>query len=253
MARLLAWAPLFACLLLLQPPANRTPVTVSAAISLTEALEAAARQWASHGGLPVRFNFAASNVLARQIAAGAPVDLFISADAAQMDVAQASGEIETTTRVDLLTNRLAVVSSGRIAVADLRALLQPAIARIAIGDPDAVPAGVYARQYLLAVGLWEALRPRLVPVGSVRAARAAVESGGADAAFVYESDTAVLRQSVVAFVISDPAAPRIVYPAAIVRRGGNRAGADRFLTFLRSKAAAAIFQQFRFTPVTGTE
>ena len=252
MVRLLAWVSLIAGLPLLQTPANRTPVTVSAAISLTEALEVAARQWASLGGLPVRFNFAASNVLARQIAAGAPVDLFVSADAAQMDVAQASGEIDTTTRVDLLTNRLAVVSS-RVAIADLRALLQPAIARIAIGDPEAVPAGVYTRQYLRAVGQWEALRPRLVPVGSVRAALAAVESGGADAAFVYESDTAVLRHAVAAFVISDPAAPRIVYPAAIARRGGNRAGAERFLTFLRSKAAAAIFQQFKFTPVSGTE
>ena len=138
-------APLLAAVLLLPAPA---PLTVSAATSLTAVLEALAPLHAQRGGAPVRFNFGPSNLLARQIVRGAPVDLFISADERQMDVASAA--IDGSTRVDLLGNRLAVLTSrrGRVRIPDAAALAAPAIRRIAIGDPAAVPAGVYASEYL---------------------------------------------------------------------------------------------------------
>lgn len=227
-----------------------SPVTVSAAISLTDALDEVGRAYARDGGSEVRFNFAASNVLSRQIVSGAPVDLFISADEAQMDLASQAGAIDAKTRVPLLGNRLAVVTlPGGPLIRDARALLQPSIRRIAIGDPGGVPAGGYAREYLQRVGLWEALGPRLVPVSSVRAALAAVENGSADAAITYETDAVASRKARAAFVVSGAAAPRIVYPAAITSGARNRAAAERLLSYLRGPSAAATFRRYKFVPL----
>jgi molybdate transport system substrate-binding protein len=225
-------------------------LTVSAAISLTESLEEVARAYEAAAQGRVRFNFGGSNMLARQIVNGAPVDLFISADALQMDVAARAGAIDARTRVDLLGNRLAVLMRPEGApVEDARALLRRGIRRIAIGDPAAVPAGAYARRYLEAAGLWDALQPKLVPVANVRAAVAAVENGSADAAIAYETDAAVSKRSAAVLVISGADAPPIVYPAAIVSATRNRAAAGRFLAFLRGPEASAIFSRHKFTPL----
>jgi molybdate transport system substrate-binding protein len=226
------------------------PVTVSAAISLTDSLQSVAREFERGGGSTVRFNFAASNVLSRQIVSGAPVDLFISADERQMDVAASARAIDVRTRVHLLGNRLAIVTRpDGPAVPDSRALLQPVFRRIAVGDPAAVPAGTYAREYLERVGIWDALQPKLVPVSNVRMALAAVENGSADAAFTYETDAVGARNARAALVITGDAAPRIVYPAAIVTRASNRTGAEELLAYLRSPAAAAIFARYKFVPL----
>ena len=245
---LLHAAVIFAATLL--PARFDEPLTVCAAVSLTESLEAAATAYVGAGGGSVRFNFAASNVLARQLANGAPADLFISADEGQMDVAAGAGAIDRTTRINLLGNRLAVIARpDRGGINDIRALLQPAVQRVAIGDPAAVPAGVYARQYLQAVGLWGAIQPRLVPVGNVRAAVAAVDNGSADAAIVYETDAAIARTAVIAFVVSGAGAPRIVYPAAVVAGSRQREAALHFLQFLRGAQGAEIFRQYKFSPL----
>jgi molybdate transport system substrate-binding protein len=224
-------------------------LTVSAAISLTESLEEVARVYQAAGHGTVRFNFGGSNLLARQIVNGAPVDLFISADESQMDVAAQAGAIDPRTRIDLLGNRLAVLMPpGGPPVEDARALLRPAIRRIAVGDPAAVPAGVYARQYLQAAGLWDALQPKLVPVANVRAAVAAVENGSAEAAIAYETDAQALTRAAAVLVISGAGAPRIVYPAAIVSATRHRAAAERFLSFLSGPEASAIFSRHKFSP-----
>jgi molybdate transport system substrate-binding protein len=226
------------------------PITVSAAVSLTDALSAVAEAY-SRTGATVRFNFAASNVLARQIVSGAPVDVFISADAAQMDVVAAAGLVSAGSRVDVLRNQLAVaVPSDRPrtlrAIAEIAA---PAFKRIAIGDPAAVPVGAYARQYLEQEGLWTAIQPRLVPTGSARAALAAVESGAADAAIVYRTDIRVALRASVAFIVAADRGPRIVYPAAIVKSTASAGESKRFLDFLRGDAAARIFERFGFAVV----
>jgi molybdate transport system substrate-binding protein len=224
-------------------------LTVSAAISLTESLEEVARAYQAAGQGTVRFNFGGSNLLARQIVNGAPVDLFISADESQMEVAAKAGAIDARTRIDLLGNRLAVLMRpDGPPMEDARALLRPAIRRIAIGDPAAVPAGVYARQYLQAVGLWDALQPKLVPVANVRAAVAAVENGSADAAIAYETDAEALTRAKAVLVISGAGAPHIVYSAAIVSATRNRAAAGRFLSFLSGPEATAIFSRHKFSP-----
>jgi molybdate transport system substrate-binding protein len=225
----------------------RETILVSAAISLTGALEEIRQTYTTAGGGDVRFNFAGSNVLARQIVNGAPADVFISADEAQMDYAQERGAIDAVTRFPVVSNRLAVITApGRAASIPNAAALAQA-KRIAIGDPVAVPAGVYAKAFLERAGLWEQLKERLVPLTNVRAALTAVESGGADAGIVYESDAATSGRVEVAFVVSGPGAPRIVYPAAIVTRTRHRAEAEKFLAFLRSPAARAIFRKYHFS------
>jgi molybdate transport system substrate-binding protein len=164
-----------------------------------------------------------------------------------MDVAAAAGAIDRASRVDLLGNRLAIVAVPTAgSVRDARDLASQAVRRIALGDPAAVPAGVYARRYLESIGLWDTVSSRVVPVGNVRAALVAVINGSADAAIVYESDT--LAAGAVRWIVIDgPAAPRIVYPAAIVTRTVDRAAAERFLSFLRGQQAAAVFARYKFT------
>jgi molybdate transport system substrate-binding protein len=234
------------------PTAPRAPITISAAISLTESLEQIAKAYAAAGGAPVRFNLAGSNALARQIVNGAPADLFISADEEQMAVVEKAGKIAAGTRVDLLGNQLAIVSLPERAtlVREQFARAAPEIRRLAIGDPAAVPAGVYARQYLEKQGLWKAYEPRIVPTTNVRAALTAVETGGADVAIVYVTDAAVARTAIVVLVVPEKQSPRIVYPAAIVSSSGNRSEAEKFLAFLRGPESSAIFERHKFTPLS---
>src|SRR4051812_12282015 len=163
-------------------------VVVSAAASLADVLRDIAAAYEQQTGQHIAINVAASNTLARQFVAGAPVDLFISADEAQMNMV--GDAIVGGTRIDLLANRLAVAVPDDRArtLSSIRDLLAPAIRRIAIGDPAAVPAGVYAREYLQRAGIWNALQLKLIPAGSVRLALTAVERGGADVAIVYATD-----------------------------------------------------------------
>jgi molybdate transport system substrate-binding protein len=242
--------PVAVCAVLLTmfaPAQEREPILVSAAISLTDALEEIRQAYAASGGGEVRFNFAGSNVLARQLVNGAPADVFLSADEAQMDYAQERGAIDAASRLDLLTNRLAIITVPGLARAVPDAAGLAAVRRIAIGDPSAVPAGVYAREFLRRAGVWDTVQRKLIPLGNVRAALAAVESGGAEAGIVYESDAALSSRVEVAFVVTGPLAPRIVYPAAIASRTRHREASARFLAFLRTAEARAIFRKYRFS------
>jgi molybdate transport system permease protein len=221
---------------------------VSAAVSLAEALDELRPSLERRLGMPVALNFGGSNSLARQVIAGAPVDVFISADPDQADVLERAGRLAPGSRIDLLTNRLVVVADPRLAPAIRSAqdLLQPSVRRVAMGDPAAVPAGVYARRYLEAAGLWERLRPKVVPGTSVRASLAAIDAGEADAAFVYQTDARVATRAVVAFAVPPETAPRIVYVAAIVAGARHPEEARTYLDFLRSPEARARFESLGF-------
>jgi molybdate transport system substrate-binding protein len=228
--------------------ARSEPIVVAAAVSLSDVLEEVAAAYGAAGGARVRFNLAGSNVLARQIVNGAPADVFISADEAQMDVVEKAGAVLAGSRVDLVGNQLAIVTSlERVDVVREQFLrAPPGIRRVAIGDPAAVPAGVYARRYLEQRGLWTAYESRLVPTTNVRAALAAVETGSVDAAIVYLTDLAAARRAVLAFAVPAADGPRIVYPGAVVASSRNQAEARRFLAFLRQPAARAIFERHKF-------
>ena len=229
------------------PPARDTLV-VSAAASLSEVLEELGAVFERERGVRVLVNSGGSNSLARQIIAGAPVDVFVSADAAQMGLVQAAGRALTAPPIVLLSNRLVVMTSAERAraVRTVGSLLDPAIKRIAAGDPTAVPAGVYARRYLESLGLWSRLEPKIVPGASVRAALAALQRGEVDAAIVYRSDAAIARGPVVAFEVPDDPANPIVYPAVVVRGSRQPELAASFLDFLRTDAARAAFRRHGF-------
>ena len=221
-------------------------IIVSAAVSLTEVLQQLAPIYQQQTGDRVLLNLGSSNTLARQISFGAGPDVFISADEAQMNAVAA--RIDPASRVDLLSNQLAIaVPDDRPrTMKSARDLLDSAIQRIAIGDPAAVPAGVYAKQYLEMLGIWRDVQMKVVPSGSVRLALSAVESGAADAAIVYHTDIAVATHAREALVIPASEGPRIGYPAARVLAGRNPDGARRLLAFLRSPEAAAIFTHAGF-------
>jgi molybdate transport system substrate-binding protein len=227
------------------------PLTVSAAVSLTEALEEVAAAYRAVGGTPVTFNFAGSNVLARQIVHGAPVDVFVSADETQMDVVARAGMVVQGSRAEVASNTLVLVADARTSIRTLADLGNAEVRRIAIGDPAAVPAGAYARRYLEDVGLWARLEPKIVPTTNVRAALTSVQNGSASAAFVYATDARVARELKVVVTVSGARAPRIVYPACVVRTSRQPAAAAAFLNFLRSPAAAAILARHGFAPAAG--
>jgi molybdate transport system substrate-binding protein len=224
------------------------PVLVSAAVSLSMVLQELGPQFTRDAGVPVRFNFAGSNVLARQIVEGAAVDIFISADEAQMDLVAEAGLLDAATRVVLLTNRLAVVTreDWPRPLRQLADLAGRDVKRIAVGDPAAVPAGVYARQALERAGVWALVQPRLVPTVSVRAALAAVDQGDVDVAIVYRTDVAAARHARLAFVLNSGDASPIVYPAAVMTRAPNPVAARAWLQWLRGPSARTAFERHGF-------
>jgi molybdate transport system substrate-binding protein len=226
---------------------------VSAAMSLRQVMVDIGRAFEHEGHGPVAFNFGASNSLARQIIEGSPVDVFVSADEAQMQLAEQAGVIAGDTRVDLLSNQLVVVVPADRAVhlSSVRELAGAAFPRIAFGDPDAVPVGVYARRYLESLGLWQAIQPKIVPVVSVRSAVGAVENGGVDAAFVYRTDAALSSKVAVAYAVPIDQGPVIRYPAAVVRTSRQPEAARQFLLYLQGPEARATFERGGFIPLTG--
>jgi molybdate transport system substrate-binding protein len=230
------------------PGAANGPVLVAAAVSLSTVLEELGAQYTRDTGQALQFNFAASNVLARQLLEGAAVDVFVSADEAQMRLIVNAGLVDPGARVSLVSNQLAVVvrDDWTEALGRLADLARPSVTRIALGDPAAVPAGVYAKEALERAGVWGAVRARVVPSVSVRAALAAVDEGHADAAVVYRTDVAAARRARLAFVVAPHDAPAIVYPAAVMTRAPHAAAARALLAWLQQPAARAVFERHGF-------
>lgn len=233
-----------------QATAGRGEVSVFAASSLADALAEIGTAWEAASGNHAVLNFGASSDLARQIRAGAPADVFFSADAAQMDALERQGLVRAADRSDLLSNTLVVVVPGTSAARITVPRDLAAVATIALADPQAVPAGVYARAWLEGLGLWEELRPRVVPMLHVRAALAAVESGNVDAAVVYRTDAARSKRARIAFEVSQPQGPPIRYPVAPLATSVSPAAAA-FVRYLRSPAAREVFVRHGFLVLGG--
>jgi molybdate transport system substrate-binding protein len=231
------------------------PLIVFAAASLAEVMQTLARRLAPR--TEIRFSFAASSTLARQIEQGAPAQIFISADEAWMDYLGERGRIDVSTRRIVAGNRLVVVRPGDAAsaavgesTAALRAALRPGprgADRIATGDPAHVPAGRYAQAALTRLGLWDEVAPRLARADNVRSALSFVERGEAAAGIVYATDATVARglQVVARFPLASH--PPIRYPAASVP--GAPAAAREFLTAIASPHAQPIWAAAGFETV----
>ena len=231
-------------LLLASLAAAAGELRVAAAASLAESVNEVAAAYQKAHGTKVTPVLAASNVLARQIEEGAPIDVFISADEANMNKLLKANLVKGP--APLLTNSLVVVvpddSSAKVgSAADLDGLK-----RIAIGDPIAVPAGVYAKAWLSKAGLWEKLQPKTVPSENVRAALAAVEAGNVDAAIVYKTDAAISKKVKIAFEVPASETPNISYPVAVVKESKNPTAAKRFVEHLSSTNSQKVFESFGF-------
>ena len=227
---------------------GKVNLTISAAASVKEALaeaETAYRQ--SHANMDFSNNFGSSGTLAMQIDQGAPVDLFLSAAAKPMDDLEAKGLIVAGTRRNLLRNTLVLIAPSDSKLHDFQGLADKSVKMIALGDPGNVPAGQYGKQSLTALHLMDKINAKLVLGKDVRQVLTYVETGNADAGIVYATDA--IASSKVRVVATAPESTHdpIVYPVGVIKGGHNEESARKFVEFLRSPAAQAIFQKHGFT------
>ena len=230
--------------------AQTTPVTIFAAASLKDALEEAGNAFMVSGGQAVRFSFASSAAIAKQIENGAPADLFASADVNWIDYLADKKLIQLETRTHLLGNRLVVVAPLASKISELAltpAALTQALGdgRLALGEVNSVPAGIYAKAALQKLGLWGIVENHLAQSENVRAALLFAERGEVPLAIVYATDAmADPKVKVIATFPTDSHDP-IIYPFAVTSTARGE-GADRFLNFLKSPAGKAIFEKYGF-------
>lgn len=232
----------FLAILILATSAHAATVRVSAAASLSDVM----REIAAHYPDTLIFNYGASSLLARQIMAGAPVDVFISADEARMDQLQERGLIDPKTRRDILSNTLVIVVASDNALKMSTAGDLVRMRSIAVAEPETVPAGIYAKAYLSKIGVWSRITQKIVPTDNVRGALSAVASGNVDAGIVYKTDAQIARTVRVAFEVPKAEGPKILYPAAVVAESREKAAAAKFVAYLSSAAARAIFRKYGF-------
>ena len=223
-------------------------ILVSAAASLTDVLKEISSGYQSKSQHTVRFNFGPSNGLARQIEEGAPADLFFSADLPQMDTLDKNGRLEPGTRKNLLSNQLVIIvpADSKLALSSPKDLLKADIKRIALAEPTTVPVGVYSSKYLADEGLWEKLKPKVVPVQDVRATLASVESGNVEAGFVYKTDAAVSKKVKIVYEVPIDKGPKIIYPVAIVKESKRKDAAHDFLNYVHGRAGKDAFKKYGF-------
>ena len=238
-----------------EPRNDKGPVVLAAA-SLQDGLQAAADAWTAQGHAKPVLSFAGTSALARQIESGAPADVFISADEKWMDEVEGKGLIRAGSRADVLGNSLVLVAPAK---SDIELDIAPGFAiadalgagRLAMADPDAVPAGRYGKAALTYLGVWDDVADKVAPAENVRAALALVDRGEAPLGVVYATDALADKDvRVVARFPAESHAP-IRYPVAILKTASHD-DADAFRAYLVSDEAGAIFRRFGFAPLSGS-
>jgi molybdate transport system substrate-binding protein len=232
--------------------ANTQSLTVFAAASLTDAMQELGDGFTRETSIPVRFSFASSAALARQIENGAPADIFFSADLEWMDYLQSRHLIQRDTRHDVLGNRLVLIAPADSKIQlkiEQKFPLAAALGkgRLATGDPDSVPAGRYAHEALTTLGVWNGVVDRLVRADSVRSALAFVDRGEAPLGIVYETDALIDKHVRVVDVFPANSHLPIVYPIAMT--SAAKPEAARFVAYIRGPAAEAVFKAYGFLPL----
>lgn len=225
---------------------------LSVAISMKDVVEELGRGFmAARPGVTLRYNFGSSGELQKQIEAGAPVDLFISAAQRQMDNLEKRNLIVVASRRVFARNALTVIkpADSKIDIARPADLLEDRVTKIVIGNPRTVPAGQYAEESLRAQGLWDRLQPKLVFSENVRQALDYVARGEVDAGFVYTTDAATRsRQVTEAFRPAEDTYRPVVYPVAVVAGARQPALAQAFLDLLTSRQGQGVLARFGFLP-----
>jgi molybdate transport system substrate-binding protein len=235
-----------------QPAAAQDTLTVFAAASMRNALDEADTAFTKLTGIKVAASYAASSALAKQITQGAPADVYVSANIKWMDYLDQHKLIKSNTRVNLLGNRLVLIARkgsklDHVAIGkgfDIAKLAGDG--RIAVADVKAVPAGLYAKAALESLGAWKAAEPKLAMAENVRAALAYVARGETAVGIVYATDAKIEPGVKIAGVFPEGSHPAITYPMAATAASKN-AHVTRYLSFLRTPAAKAIFEKYGFS------
>jgi len=230
------------------PVLGAQELTVSAAASLTNAFPEIGKSFEQqHPGTQVIFNFAASGPLLQQIAQGAPVDVFASADQKIMNQAQEKGLLVPASRKNFVSNTLVLIvpQDSKLTLAGPQDLVLPAVKRVAVGNPATVPVGRYAQETLTQGRVWEAVTPKLILGESVRQVLDYVSRGEVDAGFVFATDAAIAKGKVKTVAEVQGHQP-IIYPVAIVAASPKKALAQAFLDFLSAPDSVAIFSKYGF-------
>jgi molybdate transport system substrate-binding protein len=228
--------------------ASATDITVSAAASLTNAFkEIGAAYEKEHAGDKVLFNFAASDPLVQQIAKGAPVDVFASADQDAMDKAESLKLLAPGSRRNFVTNSLVLIvpANSQLALKGIADLQKAAVTRVTLGNPASVPVGRYAKQALEQAKLWAAVEPKAIFGTSVRQSLDYVARGEVDAGFVYATD-AIVQKDKVQVVATVPTATPVSYPIAAIAAGPQPAAGRQFVDYVLTPAGQAILARHGF-------
>ncbi|MCR8633710.1 molybdate ABC transporter substrate-binding protein [Paenibacillus radicis (ex Xue et al. 2023)] len=231
-------------------PVEKVELTISAAASLTDALKEIQTNYeGKNKQIKLNFNFGASGALQQQIEQGAPADLFLSAATKNMKTLVDKQLIDASQQKNLLINELVVVTpdDGKIAIQKIEDLTNEAIKHLAVGEPQTVPAGSYAKEALTSSKLWDSLQPRIVQGKDVRQVLTYVESGNAEAGFVYKTDALTSKKVKVAFSVDSKLYTPIEYPAGIVKSTKHSKEAADFYTYLQSKESQDVFVKYGFT------
>lgn len=224
-------------------------ITVSAAASLTNAFQDIAANFeAAYPEHKVLLNFAGSGALLQQMAKGAPVDVFASADQDTMDKAQAQGLLTDASRKDFVRNTLVVITptNSKLTLNQLTDLQQPELQRLAVSNPESVPVGRYSKQALVAHDLWDALSDKIINTQNVRQSLDYVARDEVDAGFVYATDAAIMADKVrVHFTV--PLATTVSYPIAMTRQGGSNELSQQFIDFTFNEQSQAVLSKYGFS------
>ncbi len=240
---------------LLALPAMAGEVLVYAASSLTDAMGKVASQWEQQSGNKVTLSFASSSTLARQIAHGAQADVYVSADLRWMDYLAREHRIAGDTRVNLLANRLVLVAPAASKQHEVE--IKPAFplaemlgeGYLAMGNPMHVPAGIYGKQALTSLGVWDAVKDHVARSANVRAALALVATGEAPLGIVYQTGALVSDKVRIVGVFPPSSHKPVTYPLALTVHGRDNKTAQAFWRYLQSHAAGKLFAHYGFTPL----
>jgi len=228
--------------------ASATDITVSAAASLTNAFkEIGAAYEREHAGDKVQFNFAASDPLVQQIAKGAPVDVFASADQDAMDKADSLKLLAAGSRKNFASNSLVLITplAATLPIKGIADLQQAAVTRVTMSNPASVPVGRYTRHALEQARLWAAVEPKAIFGTSVRQSLDYVARGEVDAGFVYATDAAVMKDKV-KVIATVPTETPVSYPIAVIAAGPQAAAGHQFADYVRSSTGQAILAKYGF-------
>ncbi len=226
--------------------AEEQTLRVCAAASLVDVLKSINVNFEQSTGVKVLLSLGSSNTLARQIEAGAPVDVFFSADVVQMERLEKRGLIDIKTKKMQLSNSLVVVQATTSKGSFTAAKDFAGFSKIALADPRAVPAGIYAKKWLEKLDLWTMVEGKVVAMDNVRATLAVVESSNVDVGIVYKTDAAISNKVKVVYEVPRSETPQITYPVAVLSDAKNAKMAKRYVDFLDSMEATQSFEKFGF-------